>query len=64
MEEFTSGTFMPVIDDQQGLDKSKVKRVLFCSGKVYWDLLAEAQKRNDGSTAIVRVEQLYPTPVR
>ena len=54
---------MPVIDDQQGLDKNNVKRVLFCSGKVYWDLLAEAQKRNDGTTAIVRVEQLYPTPV-
>jgi 2-oxoglutarate dehydrogenase E1 component len=34
-----------------------------CSGKVYWDLLAEAEKRNDRTTAIVRVEQLYPTPV-
>ena len=63
VEEFTNGTFQPVIDDQQGLDKNNVKRVLFCSGKVYWDLLAEAQKRNDGTTAIVRVEQLYPTPV-
>jgi 2-oxoglutarate dehydrogenase E1 component len=37
--------------------------VLFCSGKVYWDLLAEAEKRGDQHTAIVRVEQLYPTPV-
>lgn len=63
VEEFIEGTFLPVIDDQQGLDKNSVKRVLFCSGKVYWDLLAEAQKRNDGTTAIVRVEQLYPTPV-
>jgi 2-oxoglutarate dehydrogenase E1 component len=40
-----------------------VKRVLFCSGKIYWDLLAESQKRNDGQTAIIRIEQLYPTPV-
>ncbi|MEY4993328.1 MAG: hypothetical protein RIS82_450 [Actinomycetota bacterium] len=63
VEEFTNGTFQPVISDQQGLDNNAVKRVLFCSGKVYWDLLAESQKRNDGTTAIVRVEQLYPTPV-
>ena len=63
VEDFTSGTFRPVIDDEQGLDKNLVTRVLFCSGKVYWDLLAEAQKTGDKTTAIVRVEQLYPTPV-
>ena len=40
-----------------------LNRVILCSGKVYWDLLAEAEKRNDRTTAIVRVEQLYPTPV-
>jgi len=63
VEDFTSGSFMPVIDDQQGLDKNSVKRVIFCSGKVYWDLLAESEKRGTRDTAIVRVEQLYPTPV-
>jgi 2-oxoglutarate dehydrogenase E1 component len=63
VEDFTTGTFQTVIPDQQNLDANGVKRVLFCSGKIYWDLLAEAQKRNDGTTAIVRVEQLYPTPV-
>jgi 2-oxoglutarate dehydrogenase E1 component len=63
VDDFTSGTFRPVIDDEQGLNKSDVKRVILCSGKVYWDLLAEAEKRNDRTTAIVRVEQLYPTPV-
>jgi len=63
VEDFTSGTFQPVIDDQQGLDKNAVKRVIFCSGKVYWDLLAESEKRGSRDTAIVRVEQLYPTPV-
>ena len=63
VEDFTTGTFMPVIDDQQGLDKNAVKRVIFCSGKVYWDLLAESERRGSRDTAIVRVEQLYPTPV-
>ena len=63
VEDFTTGSFQPVIDDERGLNKSSVKRVLFCSGKIYWDLLAEAEKRNDQHTAIVRVEQLYPTPV-
>jgi multifunctional 2-oxoglutarate metabolism enzyme len=63
VEDFTSGTFRPVITDEQGLNPANVTKVLFCSGKVYWDLLAESQKRGDGKTAIVRVEQLYPTPV-
>jgi len=63
VEDFTTGSFKPVIDDERGLTKQNVKRVLFCSGKVYWDLLAEAERRNDSTTAIVRVEQLYPTPV-
>ena len=63
VEDFTNGSFQLVIDDERGLNKQAVKRVLFCSGKVYWDLLAEAEKRGDQHTAIVRVEQLYPTPV-
>lgn len=63
VQDFTTGSFQLVIDDERGLNKQAVKRVLFCSGKVYWDLLAEAEKRGDEQTAIVRVEQLYPTPV-
>jgi 2-oxoglutarate dehydrogenase E1 component len=63
VQDFTTGSFQLVIDDERGLNKQSVKRVLFCSGKVYWDLLAEAEKRGDEQTAIVRVEQLYPTPV-
>ena len=63
VEDFTSGSFLPLINDQQGLEPQNVKRILFCSGKVYWDLLAESQKRGKGDTAIVRLEQLYPTPV-
>jgi 2-oxoglutarate dehydrogenase E1 component len=63
VQDFTTGSFQLVIDDERGLNKQAVKRVLFCSGKVYWDLLAEAEKLGDEQTAIVRVEQLYPTPV-
>ncbi|MEY4410491.1 MAG: hypothetical protein RLZ69_65 [Actinomycetota bacterium] len=63
VEDFTNGTFRPVITDEQGLNPAEVTKVLFCSGKVYWDLLAESQKRGQRNTAIVRVEQLYPTPV-
>ncbi|MDG2497792.1 MAG: multifunctional oxoglutarate decarboxylase/oxoglutarate dehydrogenase thiamine pyrophosphate-binding subunit/dihydrolipoyllysine-residue succinyltransferase subunit [Aquiluna sp.] len=63
VEDFTTGNFRPLINDQQDLDPANVKRILFCSGKIYWDLLAESQKRGTGDTAIVRLEQLYPTPV-
>jgi 2-oxoglutarate dehydrogenase E1 component len=63
VEDFTQGSFLPVINDQQNLDPNAVKKVLFCSGKIYWDLLAESQKRETKDVAIVRLEQLYPTPV-
>ncbi|MGI4895253.1 MAG: multifunctional oxoglutarate decarboxylase/oxoglutarate dehydrogenase thiamine pyrophosphate-binding subunit/dihydrolipoyllysine-residue succinyltransferase subunit, partial [Janthinobacterium lividum] len=62
VEDFTNGTFEEVIGDQGGLDPAEVDRVLLCSGKVYWDLLAERTKRQDTKTAIVRVEQLAPLP--
>ncbi len=62
LEEFTSGGFREVIDDVN-VKTAKVKRVVFCSGKIYYDLL-EAQKNNQSEdVALVRVEQLYPTPV-
>lgn len=63
VDDFSKGGFQEVIDDI-GVDKSKVKRVLFCSGKVYYDLLnrREENKRND--VAIVRLEQMYPLPVK
>lgn len=63
VQDFTGGTFQPVIDDTLGLDKSSVKRVLLCSGKIYWDLVAEIEKRGERNIAVVRIEQLYPTPV-
>jgi 2-oxoglutarate dehydrogenase E1 component len=63
VQEFTQGTFQPVIPDQQGLDNAAVRRVILCSGKVYWDLMAEIEKRGEKKIAVVRIEQLYPTPV-
>ena len=62
-EDFTSGTFRPVIGDDS-VNTESVERVLVCSGKIAWDLFAERTKReSDASrTAIVRVEQIYPRP--
>jgi 2-oxoglutarate dehydrogenase E1 component len=62
MDEFTSGGFKEVLDDQYIKTASKVKRVLLCSGKMYFDLSEKqlADKRED--VAIVRLEQIYPLP--
>ena len=61
VDDFTSGEFRPVIGDEH-LGDSPVDRVLLCSGKVYYDLLAHRAKTSDARTAIVRVEQLHPVP--
>ncbi|MCX5368012.1 multifunctional oxoglutarate decarboxylase/oxoglutarate dehydrogenase thiamine pyrophosphate-binding subunit/dihydrolipoyllysine-residue succinyltransferase subunit [Streptomyces sp. NBC_00103] len=61
-EEFTSGQFRPVIGDTTITDPAAVKKVVFCSGKVYYDLEAERQKRGVTDTAIIRLERLYPLP--
>ncbi len=62
LEELSSGTFMPVIDEIDDMDASKVKRVVFCSGKVYYDLLERRREENIDDVALVRLEQLYPFP--
>jgi 2-oxoglutarate dehydrogenase E1 component len=61
LEDFTNGSFEEVIDDSF-VDVSKVKRVLFCSGKIYYDLLKKQQDENRNDVAIVRLEQLFPYP--
>ncbi len=60
ISDFTSGTFLPVIGDAT---VNNASRLIFCSGKIYHDLVAERTRLNDSSTAIVRVERLYPLPV-
>lgn len=58
--DFTEHPFQEVIDDAQ--TAGKVRRVLLCSGKIYYDLLAGKEQNNAKDVAIVRVEQLYPLP--
>ncbi|MFI9217358.1 multifunctional oxoglutarate decarboxylase/oxoglutarate dehydrogenase thiamine pyrophosphate-binding subunit/dihydrolipoyllysine-residue succinyltransferase subunit [Streptomyces werraensis] len=59
-DEFTTGQFRPVIGDT--VDPAAVKKVVFCAGKVYYDLVAERKKRGADDTAIIRIERLYPLP--
>jgi 2-oxoglutarate dehydrogenase E1 component len=62
LDEFTEGSFRPVLGDP-GADPDQVRRILLCSGKVYYDLAAARADRDRKDLAIVRVEQLYPLPV-
>ncbi|ANJ27631.1 multifunctional oxoglutarate decarboxylase/oxoglutarate dehydrogenase thiamine pyrophosphate-binding subunit/dihydrolipoyllysine-residue succinyltransferase subunit [Agromyces aureus] len=60
--DFTNGRFEPVIDDARITDKEAVKRIVFVSGKLYYDLLSELDKNPNPEIALVRLEQLYPLP--
>ena len=61
VSDFTEGTFQEVIDDVN-VSKKSVKRVLLCSGKIYYDLLEEQEQQKTKDIAIIRIEQLYPFP--
>jgi 2-oxoglutarate dehydrogenase E1 component len=63
LTEFTKGKFKEVIDDDQAVSK-KVKRVLFCSGKIFFDLNEYRAKNQTDEVAIIRLEQLYPLPTK
>jgi 2-oxoglutarate dehydrogenase E1 component len=63
LDELSRGRFQTLIDEVDPLVTAKVKRVVFCSGKVYYDLLEHRRSRAQQDVAIVRVEQLYPFPV-
>jgi 2-oxoglutarate dehydrogenase E1 component len=62
LEEFTSGSYQLVLDDPTIISREQVRRILFCSGKVYFTLHAAREKHNVRDVALVRVEQLYPYP--
>jgi multifunctional 2-oxoglutarate metabolism enzyme len=62
IEDFTTGTFQPVLGDQM-TDPGTVRRALLCTGKVYYDLATARKEQDRNDIAIVRVEQLYPLPV-
>ncbi|MGW5350152.1 multifunctional oxoglutarate decarboxylase/oxoglutarate dehydrogenase thiamine pyrophosphate-binding subunit/dihydrolipoyllysine-residue succinyltransferase subunit [Streptomyces sp. NPDC004031] len=60
-EDFTNSSFQPVIGDHS-VDPEAVRKVVFCSGKVYYDLVAEREKRGANDVAFIRIERLYPLP--
>jgi 2-oxoglutarate dehydrogenase E1 component len=60
-EDFTTGQFQPVIGDTS-VQPEAVRKVVFCTGKVYYDLIAERDKRGAQDVAFIRIERLYPLP--
>ena len=63
LKELANGRFQTVLADTTVADPAKVKRVVFCSGRVYYDLVAERRTRGlENDVALVRIEQLYPFP--
>ena len=62
IEDFLDGSFREVMDDHRVTDRSSVRRIVLCSGKVAWDAMNERDKRG-APVAVVRVEQLYPFPL-
>jgi len=64
LSEFATGTCFQELLDDPAADPKVVERLIFCSGKIYYDLLEKKQKDNRRDTAILRIEQLYPLPER
>jgi 2-oxoglutarate dehydrogenase E1 component len=62
LSEFTRGGFQTVIPENRELKADKVKRIIVCSGKVYYDLAKKRDEKGADDTVILRVEQLYPFP--
>ena len=62
LEDLASGTFQVILPETERLQAKKVRRVIVCSGKVYYDIAAERARRQIDDIAIVRMEQLYPFP--
>ena len=61
-DELANGSFQETIDDQL-VDKKKVKTLVFCTGKFYYEILAERENLNRNDVALVRIEQLFPLPI-
>ncbi len=62
LAEFARGEFQTIIGETAEIDPKKVKRVIACSGKVYYDLIAVRREREVDDVAVIRIEQLYPFP--
>jgi 2-oxoglutarate dehydrogenase E1 component len=61
-DEFTTGSFKEILDDKTINNIAEVKKVLCCSGKIYFDLAERQQKENRTDVAIIRLEQIHPLP--
>jgi multifunctional 2-oxoglutarate metabolism enzyme len=64
IDDLSNGGFQPLIDDAEISNREAVKRIVLCSGKVYYDLVDARRKSEDRNVAIVRLEQLYPFPLQ
>jgi 2-oxoglutarate dehydrogenase E1 component len=64
IEDLATGGFQPIIDDAEIADAAAVRKVVLCSGKVYYDVIEARKQTSDRSVAIVRLEQFYPFPLR
>ncbi|HNO76064.1 MAG TPA: 2-oxoglutarate dehydrogenase E1 component [Nitrosomonas mobilis] len=62
LEELASGRFQMVIGEAEALDVDKIRRVIVCSGKIYYELIAYRHKHEIADMAVIRLEQLYPFP--
>lgn len=62
LEELAGGSFRVIIDETDGFDPAAIRKVIICSGKVYYDLREERRRREISDIAIIRLEQLYPFP--
>lgn len=60
LSELSEGKFHKIIDDVQGLELKKVKKLIFCTGKVYYDILHGIKEKNISDVAVIRIEQLHP----
>ena len=62
LEDLAQGQFYPVISEVEDLDPERVRRIIACSGKIYYELMAYRKEYQITNMAIIRLEQLYPFP--
>ena len=63
IEELTNGQFQEILDDPNAKDKKAIKTLVFCTGKVYYDIIAKREELGRGDVAVVRLEQIFPLAV-
>ncbi|WP_185873335.1 2-oxoglutarate dehydrogenase E1 component [Blattabacterium cuenoti] len=64
IEDLSNGSFEEIVDDNSISDYKKIKRIILCSGKIYYDLLNKKESIKDYKTALIRIEQIYPLNIK